>query len=870
VTTPGGEVIGEASIEVEFDLDPAIRQLQRFSRQLNQIVTRATAAETGLADLDSQILSLTRGMDRFGDATNDTRDSLQGLRVDIPDLTQQTQSATEETDRSSLALTRLAGVAGSVGSVLGRVALGIGAIGAAAGSSLPLLAGVVTALQNVAPAGAAAATGFLAIRQAAAVVQLGMIGIEDAVKDALDTANVSAADFEESLKGLAPTAREFARAVRELAPEFRKFQQGIQLRLFTDFGDELGRLSDAVMPVLRQGLNETAETLNRMALGASGAARTLATDGTLGKAMAGANEGLLNLRRVPGQVVTALGRLAAAGAPAFDRLTNAVAGVADKISERLGAAFESGALEDSVNNAVDLLRDLAGVIGNVFGALRNVLDAASTAGGGTFAVLTKITQAIEDATATEGFQNAIGALVDTMGVLATTAGPLLASALAAVGPVFTALAGPAQNLIRDLGEGLSPIIDALGPVLGRAATTVGVLVEALSPLLPVIGELIAALLPALSPVLDALTGVFGELGQVISRDFAPNLRLLTPVFASLTPIIAAMASLIARNLVLAVRFLGGLLQAIQPALARLSVAFVRLSTELAPLIEEFTRFTDQVLVKLAPLIPPILAVVGKLASLFGRVLSGAITGVVIPAIRALVALLRGDFSAAWKNIQTIALNVVVRVPAAVRAMVRSIIERLSVLVTGLSAIANRAFGRFRDAAADRIRSAVDLARGIPGRIRNALSNLGTVLYNSGRSLIQGFIDGIRDKIDDVGDAASAAAQKARNFFGFSPAKEGPLSGRGWTLFAGEAFAADFAAGIAQRTNVAVTAASGLTEATAAALPVGVSRTPAAAPAAAPSTIQVTFINQGVIGSQADLDNWLTSSIDRLRNQRRIA
>ena len=94
MTTPGGEVIGEASIEVSMDLDPAIRALQRFSRQLNQIATRSAAAETGLSDLDDRIMSLTRGMDQFGDATNDTRDSLRGLRVSLPDLTQQTQSAT--------------------------------------------------------------------------------------------------------------------------------------------------------------------------------------------------------------------------------------------------------------------------------------------------------------------------------------------------------------------------------------------------------------------------------------------------------------------------------------------------------------------------------------------------------------------------------------------------------------------------------------------------------------------------------------------------------------------------------------------------------------------------------------------------------
>src|SRR3989304_145551 len=46
--------------------------------------------------------------------------------------------------------------------------VGLGAGGAAAGTAAPLLAGIVTTLQNVAPAGAVAVTGMLAVQQASA------------------------------------------------------------------------------------------------------------------------------------------------------------------------------------------------------------------------------------------------------------------------------------------------------------------------------------------------------------------------------------------------------------------------------------------------------------------------------------------------------------------------------------------------------------------------------------------------------------------------------------------------------------------------------------------------------------------------------
>ncbi|MDX3016729.1 phage tail tape measure protein [Streptomyces acidiscabies] len=86
-------------------------------------------------------------------------------------------------------------------------------------------------------------------------------------------------------------------------------------------------------------------------------------------------------------------------------------------------------------------------------------------------------------------------------------------------------------------------------------------------------------------------------------------------------------------------------------------------------------------------------------------------------------------------------------------------------------------------------------RGIPGRITSALGGLGGLLKNSGMSLIQGFINGILSKISSVKNAASRVVSAARDFFPFSPAKEGPFAGRGYTLYSGRALIDGFRAGI---------------------------------------------------------------------------
>lgn len=80
----------------------------------------------------------------------------------------------------------------------------------------------------------------------------------------------------------------------------------------------------------------------------------------------------------------------------------------------------------------------------------------------------------------------------------------------------------------------------------------------------------------------------------------------------------------------------------------------------------------------------------------------------------------------------------------------------------------------------RIDQAVGFVTSIPQRVSDAIGDLGGLLYDSGRSLIGGFINGIRDMVRPVGDAVAGVLDWARGFFPNSPAKRGPFSGSGWS------------------------------------------------------------------------------------------
>lgn len=77
-------------------------------------------------------------------------------------------------------------------------------------------------------------------------------------------------------------------------------------------------------------------------------------------------------------------------------------------------------------------------------------------------------------------------------------------------------------------------------------------------------------------------------------------------------------------------------------------------------------------------------------------------------------------------------------------------------------------------------NAVSFITSLPSRAAAALGDLGATLYGSGKSLMQGFLNGIDDMFGPIGDAVSGALDWVLGFFPHSPAKRGPLSGSGWT------------------------------------------------------------------------------------------
>jgi hypothetical protein len=119
------------------------------------------------------------------------------------------------------------------------------------------------------------------------------------------------------------------------------------------------------------------------------------------------------------------------------------------------------------------------------------------------------------------------------------------------------------------------------------------------------------------------------------------------------------------------------------------------------------------------------------------------------------------------------------------AFVVAVVRRVREIVT----LFRDAFNRVNAAIVDRVSAAIAFVRSIPGRIRSAVGNLGSLLYNAGRDIIQGLLNGITGMIDKL----KGQLQKLTNLL---PDWKGPLS-RDLTILApsGEAVMAGFMRGI---------------------------------------------------------------------------
>lgn len=731
MASPGGREADRVSVRV-------VPDTSRFAADLRRELTRIEAALSVTIPIDADL-------DRFNTA----------VRTRLAALRAESVSVRVEADRDGLdglrtSLTRLGNDSGSAGGPLAAVTNSVASLRTAAVTALPNVAGLAGGLVQMAPAAAVAATGLLAVVSAGAAIKIGTSGVAKALKG---DAN--------AMDRLAPSARAFVTEVQGLKPAWDALRSFVQQALFDGLAASVQRLVTSVLPVLRTQLTATAGALNTMGKGVADAAADLADSGTLGKAMSSANTGLRNLAGVPALVVRGLGQIAAAAGPSFERITSGAASAAQGISDRLTKAFESGGLQKAIEGAVSLVRQLFSTIGNLGTAFGNIFGPASAAGSGFLGILNQVSKTLADVTGTKTAQQAFKGLFETLAAAGRVISGVLGTALKAVVPlistIVSSLAGPLQNAFSVLGPALESVVSSLGIALGPAVKSLSGL---LAGLLPIVAKIAAQAASALGPALEQVGPLLGNIGDTLSAILMPILGQLPAI---LQPILSAAGMLVG----ILVQIAQQILSAAGPALTQIAESLGQLLAAVAPLLGALGELVGNVLTALMPVLTPIISVLGQFASILAVVLAAGVKYILIPALKVLTQLLRGDFSGAWQtakdNSQKVgtflrylflqlgkwAAEGVAKVVSWLAGLPGRALAAVKPLSQRIAAAMLDAWDRAVSATKSGIASVLSWMRSLPGKAKTALGNLGNTLKEAGKALLRGFLDGIKSMFGSV-------------------------------------------------------------------------------------------------------------------------
>jgi phage-related protein len=490
--------------------------------------------------------------------------------------------------------------------------------------------------------------------------------------------------------------------------------------------------------------------------------------------------------------ITTLGIFGAAYLP---RLAQFFTDIGNQFNAFLTQAAGDGRLNLWVENGITALGLLASSIGSIAQIFAGINDAAMAAGGGGLAqfaaVLATVAGIINGpvfqsalttilAGANAGFSalaGALGPIGDAISTLAPTIAGVLTTAGQALGGFLTAIAGaletPAfQEGLTAFFDGIKSGMDAIGPALPAVAGALGTLGKVVGQLAATVGPVLAAALTAIAPLFTDLLTQISPLIPILGDALIESIEALAPALLSLAqevfpPLVAAVISL-APLLPSLVTFFAQLLAATGPMAASLLESLLPAFTTLVP-----------ALITMIDSLTPLLQYLPLLATNI-QILAAIISSVLVVAFSILqlawttfTALITGDWSKFASTITGITNNL----GSNLGGIWQGVVDSVTRIVTSLG---------------PKLLSAVGNAwNGVVG----FFSGAGSWLVDAGASIIQGLVNGINSRIGAARAAAENAMSAIRNFFPFSPAKEGPFSGRGWTLYSGRALMDGYAEGI---------------------------------------------------------------------------
>lgn len=710
----------------------------------------------------------------------------------------------------------------------------IGTVGAAITALLGGIVHLMPWVTELVQAAIAASGALLLIPGAIAIViaavsalKIGLQGVGAALKAGL-SGDLEA--FNKALEKLAPNAAQFVQEVIKIKPAFERVRVAIQNSLFADLAELLRKMAEVYLPILETGLSGVASKINAVFKAVGGFFLGAQTQADISLIFGNASVAIGNLAQALVPILSILRDVAVVASKLVAELTGRLVPVFQRWADTIAQMRADGSLEQLILDGLAALKQFVGLAGDLIGILSGIFKAAG-AGGGLFAFFDRLNTLVNSVSG----QAALTEIFNSLAAAATALAPVLIVLLKALVPILEgfsqiaiAFAPGLMILVTELGKALA----SLAPGFIALAPLLEVVAESFQPLADILVDLVVNAAPYLVEFFRLLSDLLRELAPA-AAPLGKAIGLLVLAFADL---IAALGPLIAGGLELLADILIAILVPLEPLIRQsiplLTVLFHQLFDAMQPLIpainafvmvfvQELLKHKDELLTLFTQWTQILTVLAQKLAGEFVQALAD-----IIPMLPQLIT--NGlQFAQALLELTNALMPLIIlfldatNQTGAWQILIISLIgwlkyyeialQGVTIWVNYLIALWNAAI-RALDWLIDKVRQAVGAFTGGFGAIRSAvygaissavdtIYSFGTSMYYAGANLISNLVNGITSRFNSVRGVISSVASTIRGYLPFSPAKVGPLSGRGDLMYAGQSLVSRLVEGVQREMGV---------------------------------------------------------------------
>lgn len=421
-------------------------------------------------------------------------------------------------------------------------------------------------------------------------------------------------------------------------------------------------------------------------------------------------------------------------------------------------------------------------------------------------------------TAQGDFARTSGGLANQQRILAASYADLKTSLGALLLPAATALVTYMNSSVIPTFQKLLPAVQGVANILfsgnfnssffdGFNIQEDSALVDVLFTIRESLQSLAGFVTSTFGPVFDALGPTISDLlPQFV--DLWASVSPLALSFKALAPVIPQIAEALGGALNEAITALVPVLPVIGDAFTQIVSAIVPLLPQILSLVPVLLQLVPPLTDLLVTLLPPLVDMLAELLPQSIDQLSFALQYVLIPVAEFLIqnlSAILGVASALSSFFQGDIgpqeyINKMESLGGTLGFFINVIGDTIRA-ITNFAAQTGIALRQFVDAISAGIAEAVMFLQALPSRAAAAVGDLGSLFFSSGRSLINGFVDGILSAIGSVGSAMGSVMDFAASFLPHSPAERGQFAGSGWAAVksAGVAVGSYFGEGLTAST-----------------------------------------------------------------------